>query len=157
MIPIKRRNLVHVSHQSQAKKYLEFIFLQWDRSSNHKMKGVTNMNIIVPVLMLALIITGSTASVTALQPAICPNSLLKLLPCLTYITKQTPSPSPQCCSNVKLLNDEANTTLIRQQLCTCFKSAAIAYHVDPPVVKVLPDLCHVNVPVPIDPTIDCSK
>ncbi|CAN0892615.1 Non-specific lipid-transfer protein 5 [Linum grandiflorum] len=121
------------------------------------MTRVNNMNIIALVLMLALIITGSSTSVIAQQPITCPSTLLQLLPCLTYLTKQTPSPSPQCCSNVKTLNDEANTTPIRQQICTCIKSAAVAYHVDPTVAKGLPDLCHVNVPVPIDPNVDCSK
>ncbi|CAN1152118.1 Non-specific lipid-transfer protein 4 [Linum perenne] len=83
--------------------------------------------------------------------------MLQLLPCLTYLTKQTPSPSPQCCSNAKHLNDQANTALIRQQLCTCIKSASLAYHVDPSVANDLPNLCHVNVPVPIDANVDCSK
>ncbi|CAN0900221.1 Non-specific lipid-transfer protein [Linum grandiflorum] len=119
------------------------------------MKRVNNMNVIAP--MLVLIIMGSTTHVIAQQPITCSSALLQLLPCLTYITKQTPSPSPQCCSNVKLLNDEANTTPIRQQICTCIKSAAIAYHVDPIVAKGLPDLCQVNVPVPIDPNVDCTK
>ncbi|CAN1352764.1 Non-specific lipid-transfer protein 4 (Fragment) [Linum perenne] len=108
--------------------------------------------------MLALIMMGSMTSVTAQSTVTCPSALLQLLPCLTYLTKQqTPSPSPQCCANVKQLNDQANTTPIRQQLCTCIKSAALAYHVDPPVAKALPGLCQVNVPVPIDPNVDCSK
>ncbi|CAN0892619.1 Non-specific lipid-transfer protein Cw18 [Linum grandiflorum] len=121
------------------------------------MTRVNNMNVVASLLMLGLIIGGSTTHVIAQQPITCSSTLLQLLPCLTYITKQTPSPSPQCCSNVKLLNDEANTTPIRQQICTCIKSAAIAYHVDPIAAKGLPDLCHVNVPVPIDPNVDCSK
>ncbi|CAN1234794.1 Non-specific lipid-transfer protein 1 [Linum perenne] len=121
------------------------------------MKIANNMNVVVVVLMLALAVTGSTKSVIAQSSVTCPSALLQLLPCLTYLTKQTPSPSPQCCSNVKQLNDQANTALIRQQLCTCIKSAALSYHVDPPVVKNLPNLCHVNVPVPLDPNTDCSK
>ncbi|CAL1402033.1 unnamed protein product [Linum trigynum] len=96
------------------------------------------------------VVNGQAASVT------CPSALLQLLPCLPFLTKQVPSPSTQCCSNVKLLNDEANTAAIRQQLCKCFKPAAITYRVDPPVAKALPSLCRVNVPVPIDPNIDCN-
>ncbi|CAN1352762.1 Non-specific lipid-transfer protein 4 [Linum perenne] len=120
------------------------------------MKRANNMNVLAAALMIALTITCSTTSVIA-QQVTCSNALLQLLPCLTYLSKQTPSPSPQCCANVKQLNDQANTTPIRQQLCTCIKSAALAYHVDPPVAKALPGLCQVNVPVPIDPNVDCSK
>ncbi|CAI0542271.1 unnamed protein product [Linum tenue] len=82
--------------------------------------------------------------------------MLQLLPCLPFLTKQVTTPPAQCCSNVKLLNDEANTAAIRQQLCKCFKPAAISYHVDPAVAKALPGLCRVSVPVPIDPKIDCN-
>ncbi|CAN1196235.1 Non-specific lipid-transfer protein [Linum perenne] len=121
------------------------------------MTRVNNMNIIATVSMLALIMMGSMTSVTAQSTVTCPSALLQLLPCLTYLTKQAPSPSPQCCSNVKQLNDEANTTPIRQLVCNCIKSAAVSYHVDPIVAKGLPELCHANVPVPIDPKFDCSK
>ncbi|CAN1297963.1 Non-specific lipid-transfer protein [Linum perenne] len=121
------------------------------------MRRTNNMNIIATMSIVALIIMSSTTSVIAQSPVTCPSALLQLLPCLTYLTKQAPSPSPQCCSNVKQLNDEANTTPIRQQVCNCIKSAALSYHVDPAVAKGLPELCHVSVPVPVDPKIDCSK
>ncbi|CAI0542272.1 unnamed protein product [Linum tenue] len=106
--------------------------------------------------MLALLIMATTSPVSAQAPVTCPGALLQLLPCLPFLTKQVTTPPAQCCSNVKLLNDEANTAAIRQQLCKCFKPAAISYHVDPAVAKALPGLCRVSVPVPIDPKIDCN-
>ncbi|CAL1403442.1 unnamed protein product [Linum trigynum] len=118
------------------------------------------MNAIATVFMVALIAMGSSSTTTLVNAQLaavtCPGALLQLLPCLPFLTKQVASPPAQCCSNVKLLNDEANTAAIRQQLCKCFKPAAITYKVDPAVAKALPGLCRVNVPVPIDPKIDCN-
>ncbi|KAF5728887.1 non-specific lipid-transfer protein-like [Tripterygium wilfordii] len=51
----------------------------------------------------------------------------------------------------------AATKKMRQQLCTCFKNASKSFGVLPEKAKQVPQLCNVNVPVPIDPNIDCSK
>ncbi|CAI0539916.1 unnamed protein product [Linum tenue] len=124
-------------------------------SVNSRLNGTATVAFMLALMMMgsstSTLVNGQAAGVT------CPGALLQLLPCLPFLTKQAPSPSTQCCSNVKLLNDEANTAAIRQQLCKCFKPAIITYRVDPPVAKALPSLCGVNVPVPIDPNIDCNK
>ncbi|WCJ20443.1 hypothetical protein M5689_002672 [Euphorbia peplus] len=68
-----------------------------------------------------------------------------------------PMPSPECCLGAEKVKEVATTTQIRRDLCSCFKQAVVSFGIIPDKTKQIPDLCHVQVPVPIDPNVDCSK
>ncbi|KAJ8774355.1 hypothetical protein K2173_011604 [Erythroxylum novogranatense] len=103
------------------------------------------------MFMFLLLLVSAKAAVT------CDEAITSLLPCLPYLIGTNNDPAPTCCIAVKSLNDQASTTPIRRDLCYCFQNAAKSFHVNPEKAKSLPDLCHVQVPVPIDPNVDCSK
>ncbi|CAB4308396.1 unnamed protein product [Prunus armeniaca] len=42
-------------------------------------------------------------------------------------------------------------------LCECLKTAAAGMKIDPARLKAIPDYCKVSIPVPLDPSVDCSK
>ncbi|WRX27521.1 hypothetical protein QQP08_020008 [Theobroma cacao] len=50
----------------------------------------------------------------------------------------------------------ASTTEARRDLCECFEKNAPGYGVKPEKAKLLPGLCGVTVPVPIDPSVNCT-
>ncbi|KDP45156.1 hypothetical protein JCGZ_15021 [Jatropha curcas] len=86
----------------------------------------------------------------------CGGALIALQPCLSFLVGIDPSPDASCCQAVASINQQANTKEIRQQLCQCFKQSGSSFGVQPEKAKQIPDLCHVQVPVPIDPNVDCS-
>ncbi|KAJ8758920.1 hypothetical protein K2173_002699 [Erythroxylum novogranatense] len=105
-------------------------------------------------VMFLLLVTASKlgAAIT------CSEAVTTLLPCLPYLVGSPDvQPTAACCIAVKSVNDQASTREVRRDLCKCFQSAAKSFPVDPDKAKAIPDLCHVQVPVPIDPTIDCNS
>lgn len=80
----------------------------------------------------------------------CQDAVTQLQPCLPFLTGEADSPVFLCCQNVAKINDAASTTEIRRNLCKCFKKIAPAIGVKPDRAKQLPQLCAVDVPVPID-------
>ncbi|KAJ9176657.1 hypothetical protein P3X46_011943 [Hevea brasiliensis] len=105
-------------------------------------------------VLLFVISSGNTVQG---QGITCAQAITTLQPCLPFLLGTASSPNPSCCSGVQTLNKEANTTEIRRQLCQCIKTAAASAGVNPGNAKQLPGLCNVNLPVPIDPSVDCSK
>ncbi|CAK9181701.1 unnamed protein product [Ilex paraguariensis] len=87
----------------------------------------------------------------------CQNALVKLLPCEPFLVGSAESVSVPCCQSVEALNQIATSKPERQSLCECFKKAAPAMGVKVDRAKELPDLCKVQVPVAIDPNINCNK
>ncbi|XP_062014213.1 non-specific lipid-transfer protein AP10-like [Rosa rugosa] len=88
----------------------------------------------------------------------CQTALLVLMPCKPYLESSgPPTPSVFCCKGVQNVTAQATTTEIRRSLCECFKQAAASMSIDPKKLKQLPQFCQVSVPVPLDPSIDCSK
>ncbi|WCJ37332.1 hypothetical protein M5689_018480 [Euphorbia peplus] len=87
----------------------------------------------------------------------CGEAIAALSPCNSYLAGNDELPSPICCMSVLKINEQATTTQVRKDLCVCFEEVAPKVGVKTDKAKDLPNLCHVQVPVPIDPTIDCSK
>ncbi|EEF37792.1 Nonspecific lipid-transfer protein precursor, putative [Ricinus communis] len=105
-------------------------------------------------MLLVLLMMSNAMSVHGIS---CTEAVAAMNPCLPFLIGAQASPVAPCCLAVQNVNQEASTKEIRRELCDCFKKAGPALGVKPDKAKQLPDLCHVQVPVPIDPTIDCSK
>ncbi|OMO74109.1 Plant lipid transfer protein/Par allergen [Corchorus olitorius] len=114
-----------------------------------RMKGLP---LCVGVLMSLVVLDIAMANSMTCQQAV-----TTLLPCQPFLTGQVPNPTVPCCIAVAKINEEATTTQTHRDLCECLKKAAPTFGVKPEKAKVLPDLCHVSVPVPIDPSIDCQQ
>ncbi|KAK4439373.1 hypothetical protein Salat_0272200 [Sesamum alatum] len=86
----------------------------------------------------------------------CPQALALLNPCLAYLTGQASNVTVPCCQGANALKDMVKTKPDLRSMCECLKQAAAAAHVITDRAKALPGLCHIQVPVPIDPNVDCS-
>ncbi|XVF71503.1 hypothetical protein PTKIN_Ptkin12aG0043000 [Pterospermum kingtungense] len=106
------------------------------------------------VFVLIMILISKSKSVDAIS---CQEAIVSLQPCQPFLTGATTSPVILCCENLAKVNAAASTTSARRDLCKCFKQTAPAAGVKPDRAKQLPQLCAVNIPVPIDPSIDCDK
>ncbi|WCJ18126.1 hypothetical protein M5689_000502 [Euphorbia peplus] len=112
-------------------------------------------SMVMGVLGFGLILLGTSVSnVSAIS---CQEALATLNPCLSFLVGTNPMSSPACCLGVEKVKEEATTAQIRRDLYSCFKQAAASFGLIAGKAKQIPDLCHVQVPVPIDPNIDCSK
>ncbi|XP_039025420.1 non-specific lipid-transfer protein 1-like [Hibiscus syriacus] len=62
---------------------------------------------------------------------------------------------PACCSGIKTLNGEAQTTPERQEACNCLKSAAATITgINLNLASGLPGKCGVSIPYQISPSTD---
>ncbi|XP_030456884.2 non-specific lipid-transfer protein 2-like [Syzygium oleosum] len=86
----------------------------------------------------------------------CGENIADLLPLLPFLKGSNPLPTTLCCHAVQTVQKLANAKQIRRDQCECFKKAALGLGVDPGKAKALPERCHIHLPVPIDPKIDCS-
>ncbi|OAY34866.1 non-specific lipid-transfer protein 2 [Manihot esculenta] len=111
---------------------------------------------IVGLWALASVLLLVIGSGNTVQGITCIEALTELAPCTPFAGGTAPSPNPLCCSPVQNVNKEATTTEIRRQLCLCFQQAGSSAHINLQKLKQIPDLCHLQIPDPIDPT-DCSK
>ncbi|XP_039687967.1 non-specific lipid-transfer protein [Medicago truncatula] len=66
------------------------------------------------------------------------------------------TPTSYCCAGITDLNQKANTTQIRRDVCNCLKPAASRFGVNPDRLKQLPTLCNITLNVPFDPSVDCN-
>ncbi|XP_059440681.1 non-specific lipid-transfer protein A-like [Corylus avellana] len=88
----------------------------------------------------------------------CMSALISLLPCQSFLVGSGPaSPTAACCLGAQNVLNQATTPESRKVLCECFKKAGKDMGVKPEKAKQIPDLCKIDVPVPIDPDVDCSK
>ena len=104
-------------------------------------------------LIIILVINASASPSDGIT---CEEALTQLISCNPYFLGFSQLPSPICCKGVQNVLQQANTTTIRRSLCECFKNAAKAFEIIPERLKQLPQLCKVEVPVPLDPNVDCT-
>ncbi|XP_038688761.1 non-specific lipid-transfer protein-like [Tripterygium wilfordii] len=104
----------------------------------------------------SMLVIGLLFLVVSAKAFDCHQSVLSLIPCLPFVIGFAPTPAAQCCVAVASLNSQANTKELRQELCNCFENSFKAYGSYAEKAKQIPELCHVPVPVPIDPNVDCS-
>ncbi|KAL0398800.1 UNVERIFIED_CONTAM: putative non-specific lipid-transfer protein 3 [Sesamum radiatum] len=87
----------------------------------------------------------------------CPKAVALLNPCLAYLTGQASTVTVPCCQGVSTLKDMVKTKPDIKSTCECLKKAAAVVHVIADRAKALPGLCHIQIPVPIDPNVNCSR
>ncbi|KAK4398918.1 hypothetical protein Sango_1367300 [Sesamum angolense] len=87
----------------------------------------------------------------------CPRAVALLTPCLAYLTGKASNVTVPCCRGANTLKDMVKTKPDIKSTCECLKKAAAAAHVITDRAKALPGLCHIQIPVPIDPNVDCSR
>ncbi|KAJ0985431.1 hypothetical protein J5N97_003787 [Dioscorea zingiberensis] len=81
-----------------------------------------------------------------------------LAPCIRYLRGPVSSVPPGCCAGVISLNNQANTTPVRQQVCGCLKNLPKNIPgINPGRASGLPRKCGVSVGYPISISVDCSK
>ncbi|KAG6419056.1 hypothetical protein SASPL_121265 [Salvia splendens] len=79
-----------------------------------------------------------------------------LLPCQDYLVNPSAKLTARCCQAASKLNSLVHGRADLKDMRTCLKQAAAALHVIANRAKSLPDQCHIQVPVPLDPNIDSS-
>ncbi|KAM4080111.1 hypothetical protein ACJW30_09G166100 [Castanea mollissima] len=104
-------------------------------------------------LMIILVLNASASGADGIT---CEEALTQLITCQPYSLGFGTRPIPTCCKGAENVSQQANTTTIRRSLCKCLENAANAFHLIPERLKQLPQLCEINVPVPLDPTVDCN-
>nr|XP_023906000.1 non-specific lipid-transfer protein A-like [Quercus suber] len=104
-------------------------------------------------LMIILVVNASASPSDGIT---CEEALTQLITCNPYFLGSVPSPSPIRCKGVQNVSQQANTTTIRRSLSECLETAAKAFQIIPERLKQLSQLCKVQVPVPLDPTVDCN-
>ncbi|XP_060181921.1 non-specific lipid-transfer protein 1-like [Lycium barbarum] len=88
---------------------------------------------------------------------LCPNTIVKLFPCKSYLMGKGEISVP-CCSGVQGLMKMAisDNELKLQHICECLKKEALAIGVVKERVEQLPQLCKINLSVPFGANVDCK-
>nr|XP_004513716.2 non-specific lipid-transfer protein A-like [Cicer arietinum] len=107
------------------------------------------------VMVLGLQVT--TLDARQIDDISCSEAIVSLLPCVPFLTGLgPPTPSTSCCDAAQNLNQKADTTQVRRDVCECLKGASIKFGVNPDKTKQLPQLCNLSVSFSFDPSIDCN-
>ncbi|KAL0442964.1 UNVERIFIED_CONTAM: hypothetical protein Slati_2019100 [Sesamum latifolium] len=106
------------------------------------------------VCLMALLVSALAESHA--NEVSCHRAVGLLTPCLAYLTGQATNVTVPCCQGASTLKDMVKTKPDIKSMCECLKRAAAAAHVITERAKALPGLCHIQIPVPIDPNVDCS-
>jgi hypothetical protein len=119
------------------------------------MMGKIYISLSMIVMVLGMLVT--TLDARQIDDVSCPEALLSLLPCLPFLQGLGPdTPSSYCCAGANTLNQKANTTPIRRDVCNCLKPAASRFGVHSDRSKELPHLCNISLSVSFDPSTDCN-
>ncbi|XP_073158362.1 non-specific lipid-transfer protein 1-like [Henckelia pumila] len=87
----------------------------------------------------------------------CTTAIATLAPCVDYLVGRAASVTVPCCQGADSLNQMVKTKPELQSLCECLKQAAKALGVLNDRAAAIPNVCSINVPVPISIDVDCSK
>lgn len=88
----------------------------------------------------------------------CGNVIFKLLSCESFLFGSSNVPSPQCCANAQDLVQAANASKdVLKATCQCLKNALQSFPVDLGNAANLTQLCHLNLSIPISPSVDCDS
>ncbi|KAK7401126.1 hypothetical protein VNO78_12442 [Psophocarpus tetragonolobus] len=108
------------------------------------------------VFVMAFCLLLSRLSSSQSDDISCSQAIPLLFPCRLYLIGSADI-SSDCCVAVNTVNQLANTTEIRRNLCACFKSVANIIGVVPEKSRQLPQLCNISLSFPIDPSLDCNS
>lgn len=106
------------------------------------------------IWMMVLLVLALAASHANAIP--CGQAIAKLMPCKPYLVGQANSVPPQCCVGASTLNGMVTSKPELRDLCKCLKQTAAELRVNVDRAKALPGICHITVPVPIDPNVNCD-
>ncbi|KAG9455108.1 hypothetical protein H6P81_008012 [Aristolochia fimbriata] len=88
----------------------------------------------------------------------CSDAVSAMVPCGSFLLGSSGArPSPQCCQSALALQKKTPTRAGLRDLCLCFKQTGPSFGVQPEKAKLLPQLCKLNLNMPISPDIDCNK
>jgi hypothetical protein len=111
------------------------------------------------LLLLLLAMAMATEGATAVSVD-CNNVNRYFVPCLGFLVSSgssPPSPSPQCCANVRSLNAQSKGP-VRAAVCQCIKrNAQNIPGLNQQRASSLPTLCRIPLGLKITPTTDCSR
>ncbi|XP_004513713.2 non-specific lipid-transfer protein A-like [Cicer arietinum] len=114
---------------------------------------------IIAFLMLVMVLGLQVTTLDARQidDISCSKAIVSLEPCLPFLTGLgQPTPTTSCCEGAQNLNQKADTTPVRCDVCECLKGAAIKFGVNSDKTKQLPQLCNISLSFSFDPSIDCN-
>ncbi|KAL8032895.1 hypothetical protein ABFX02_13G127000 [Erythranthe guttata] len=89
----------------------------------------------------------------------CDEAVKKLIPCQPFLAGAANGVTVQCCDGARSLDQlgKSNPEEVKA-ICQCLKNAAAAATgVNADRAKQLPGLCNINLPVPIDPNVNCDR
>lgn len=87
----------------------------------------------------------------------CQDVITKLMTCEPFIFGYSYEPSPQCCSSAQDLVRAANASRdVLRATCRCLKTAVQSFPVDFSNAARITSLCHLNLSIPIDPSVNCD-
>ncbi|AEE74677.1 lipid transfer protein 6 [Arabidopsis thaliana] len=89
----------------------------------------------------------------------CNTVIADLYPCLSYVTQGGPVPT-LCCNGLTTLKSQAQTSVDRQGVCRCIKSAIGGLTLSPRTIQnalELPSKCGVDLPYKFSPSTDCDS
>ncbi|XP_020241949.1 non-specific lipid-transfer protein 8-like [Asparagus officinalis] len=87
----------------------------------------------------------------------CSDVLKDLIPCVSYLTSNSGSPSTTCCNGVTTLASAASTTADRRAACSCIMNVVSKVKPNVEAAKALPGSCNTTLPFTVSPNMDCSK
>ncbi|PWA88919.1 non-specific lipid-transfer protein 3 [Artemisia annua] len=88
----------------------------------------------------------------------CSSIIVKLMSCEAFLFKYSNVPGPQCCASVQDLARAAKASKdVLRGTCRCLKSAVQIVPVDLTNAAKLTPLCHLDLNVPISPSVDCDS
>ncbi|KAJ4704246.1 Non-specific lipid-transfer protein [Melia azedarach] len=111
------------------------------------------------ILKLACFLLAASALIMAKADITCQQVVSDLTPCISYVSNGGAVPV-NCCNGVRTLYGAAQTTVDRQNVCKCLKSAVsgISYTgFNLGLAAGLPSKCGLNIPYKISPSTDCNR
>ncbi|KAH6791148.1 hypothetical protein C2S51_006154 [Perilla frutescens var. frutescens] len=112
------------------------------------MKGVA--------VMVAVVVVVASLAPTPGEAVSCGDVQTSLSPCLAYLVGGG-EPTGTCCGGVRNLAGSLQSQQDRQTACSCMKSAASSYNIQPDSAVNLPGKCGVSLGIDVSPTVDCTQ
>ena len=87
----------------------------------------------------------------------CQNVISKLISCESFLFGYSNVPSPECCASARDLVQVADGSKdVLKAICRCLKVAVQAFPINLSNAGQITQLCHLNLDIPINPSINCD-
>ncbi|KAK4398917.1 Non-specific lipid-transfer protein 2A [Sesamum angolense] len=107
------------------------------------------------LVVLAVLALISFSPLVPAEAISCTQALEFLMPCQSYLLGLG-GINPSCCVGAQSLAAAAVSPTDRKSVCQCLKQVATLATVDEDYAKQLPQLCNVDVPIPLQLNINCD-